>query len=127
MEDCVETTTSRQWFRCVILSEMENAIELNADKLLDCLIAAVMDNQATVVNWLIIKGANPNGYQDNDKVSPLHHAVVCGALACAKILLQHKADPLLPDVEGLTAIQLAQVLEKSEFCDLFHEKLGPVH
>jgi ankyrin repeat protein len=48
----------------------------------------------------------------------LHGAVLCGDGAEVRRLLAAGADPLIPNREGRTAIQVAVILGRRELCDL---------
>lgn len=57
------------------------------------LIKAIVKDDFKTVATLLNQGANPNGYIDEDKISPLFFAAQSNALQSAKLLLAAGADP----------------------------------
>jgi ankyrin repeat protein len=65
-----------------------------------------------VARWLISQGALVNVVSTVSGLTPLHIAVKKRKADLVTLLLSHAADPLIPDVSGETAAQLASNLRK---------------
>ncbi|MEM7479849.1 MAG: ankyrin repeat domain-containing protein [Acidobacteriota bacterium] len=64
-----------------------------------------VENQIDVVNWLLARGANPQGVAGDD--SPLHNAAQLGHEDVCRALLKAGSDPNRPDDGGETALHKA--------------------
>ena len=77
------------------------------------LIQAVNDEDVKAVKQLLEQGANPNIYDDQDKVTPLHFIAQRkspAALEIAALLIRAGADPLSPnEPDGQTPLEIAQL------------------
>jgi ankyrin repeat protein len=69
------------------------------------LLDAVRNNDPRAVDSFLQKGADPNAY-DDDSDNVLINSAIYGAVDCMRLLLQHKADPNLPNRYGHTALML---------------------
>ena len=81
------------------------------------LIQAVIDEDVEEVKRLLLFGADPNGVEDDDKITPLHFLAqkkTVPAIKIAKILIAAGANPLAPNQpDGQTPLEIAQ-----HFCSL---------
>ncbi len=74
------------------------------------------------VELLLEQGANPNTIDDVEHFTSLMHAAAEGQLEVVKILLAHRADPALKDVDGDTAESFARKNGHTAVVDLLHGK-----
>ncbi len=58
--------------------------------------------------WLLGAGADANAVAEADGATPLHKAVLAEDAAMARLLLQHGANPALPDADGRDAASYAR-------------------
>ena len=68
---------------------------------------AAINNRPEVVNFLLQRGADINAIGGDLHSTPIQWATRQGVLAMVVQLLQHGADPLIPDSEGQSCIHLA--------------------
>lgn len=66
---------------------------------------ATVHGHASLLHFLLNKGADPNAQASNGWTA-LHLAASGGRVECVKVLLSHKADPRVVDEYGKTARQL---------------------
>ena len=66
---------------------------------------AALHGHASLLNFLLDKGADPNTQAGNGWTA-LHLAASGGRVECVKVLLKHKANPCVEDELGKTARQL---------------------
>jgi ankyrin repeat protein len=89
------------------------------DTVMDKLIEAVIANDQQTVSRLLAEGANPNGFIDRDKLTPLFFAVQNHALAAAFLLLAAGANPhYYCKAAQTTPIDLAKQYENPEMLTL---------
>ncbi|XP_033760138.1 ankyrin repeat domain-containing protein 39-like isoform X1 [Pecten maximus] len=60
-----------------------------------------------VCELLLRHGADANSMTKSGRVTPLHRAAYCGHEDIVSILLKNRADPLIKDVDGKTALHKA--------------------
>ncbi len=78
--------------------------------------AAVAGGKLDIVKAVLEAGANPNAQQQAG-FRAIHEAGTKANRALAELLIAHGADPLLPNDEGKTAIDLAREKGHAEFAD----------
>ena len=82
------------------------------------LIQAVLDEDIEMVLKLLAQGADPNAFEDADKIRPLHFVAQkrsAKALEIARILIQAGADPLAQtQPDGQTPIEVATLMSVPE-------------
>ena len=82
------------------------------------------------VAWLLAHGADPNHMSDWGRRA-LHHALERdNALVAFEMLLNHNADPTLPNQHGISAFAIAAYMGRADVLDLFERRgftvaLGP--
>jgi len=76
------------------------------------LIAAVLGGYVHVMEYLLKRGANPNG-RNKDGLTPLHLAARSGATLAVYKLFDFKADPNLVDKVGMTPLMYAVMRNKN--------------
>ncbi|MEA3372880.1 MAG: ankyrin repeat domain-containing protein [Campylobacterota bacterium] len=77
------------------------------------LIHAIMHERSSIVQILLIYGANPTLY-DHHRQTPLHAALKMKAAETIHLLMRYGADALFEDENGMTPLQLAKKIgEKS--------------
>ncbi len=91
---------------------VEEGVDVNAKPIgggLSALHWAVYNDHQPLVDFLLEVGADPNmpaaGIYDDR--TPLHYAVTCKRGHMLPGLLRHEADPLQPDIQGRTALDIA--------------------
>jgi ankyrin repeat protein len=82
------------------------------------LIAAIMANNGPALQQILLDGVDPNGYEDEAMVTPLHFAAQYNAQACAEVLLFAGADVTAETQDGLTPIDVALLHEYEEMAEL---------
>jgi ankyrin repeat protein len=89
---------------------------------MDHLIQAIIDEDVESVTELLKKGANPNGFEDKDRITPLHFVAQKNSdasLQMARALLSAGANPLArnePDAQ--TPIDVARLMSSPEMVDM---------
>ncbi|KAM9742969.1 ankyrin repeat domain-containing protein 39 isoform 2-T2 [Menidia menidia] len=90
--------------------------------------SAAMDGDLDRVKSLIQKGTDPNlrdsaGYTalTPGGATPLHRAAFCGRADVVRLLLQHRADPMLCDDDGASSLHKAAEQGHEEVCLLLLE------
>ncbi len=83
------------------------------------LIKAIINNDTNAVSTCLAAGADPNGYEDYAKITPLHISVAFKSIGSAQLLLAYGANPLAEDQEGFTPIDEACARQDSEMSALF--------
>jgi len=82
------------------------------------LIQAVLDEDVSAVTELLQQGADPNVFEDGDKIRPLHFVAQkdsSAALEIAQLLIHAGADPLAQtEPDGQTPIEVAELMSSSE-------------
>lgn len=73
------------------------------------LIEAVIANDSTQVEELLRKGTDPNGYEDDAQVRPLHFAAQHNSKACAELLILAGGDTHARTKDGLTPLDIAKL------------------
>ncbi|XP_060068767.1 ankyrin repeat domain-containing protein 39-like [Ylistrum balloti] len=68
---------------------------------------ACRHGRKSVCELLLRHGANANSMTKSGRVTPLHRAAYCGHEEIVSLLLKNKADPLIQDVDGKTALHKA--------------------
>ena len=71
--------------------------------------AVATDAAATdieIVRMLLDKGANPNAKSQSGS-TPLHTVAFTGDLASLELLMKHRADPSIRNIDGKTAVDIA--------------------
>jgi ankyrin repeat protein len=79
--------------------------------MIDLLIQAISDEDVEAVKSLLQKGADPNAFEDEAKIRPLHFIAQKSsmpALRITELLLHAGADPLLKSDDGETPIEIAK-------------------
>lgn len=82
---------------------------LSAASTLSELIQAVMVDDVEKVQELLTRGVNPNAYEDEAQVRPLHFAAQCNALQSALLLIKAGADIKAETADGLTPWAIAKI------------------
>lgn len=82
------------------------------------LIEAVIANDSSQVEKLLRQGANPNGYEDEAKVTPLHFAAQHNSKASAELLILAGADLHAQTSDGLTPLDIAKLHRHHEMVQL---------
>ncbi|XP_038559361.1 ankyrin repeat domain-containing protein 39 isoform X3 [Micropterus salmoides] len=90
--------------------------------------SAAMDADLERVKYLIQKGTDPNlrdsaGYTalTPGGATPLHRSAYCGHLDVVRLLLHHRADPVLCDDDGACPLHKAAEQGHIEVCQLLLE------
>ncbi len=82
------------------------------------LIQAVIDENIQEVKRLLQLGADPNGVEDNDRITPLHFVAQKSsavAVEIAGILIKAGANPLaFNQPDGQTPLEIAQLMSSPE-------------
>jgi ankyrin repeat protein len=84
---------------------------------LPALYFAAIGGDIQIAKRLLDAGAGVNAKAE--AAAPIHGAVMGGSAAMVRLLLEHDADPSLPDFKGRGARQLAEDMGRSEIADLF--------
>lgn len=82
------------------------------------LIEAVIVNDSPQVEKLLRRGADPNGYEDDAQVRPLHFAAQHNSKACAELLILAGADTHVQTKDGLTPLDIAKLHRHDEIVRL---------
>ena len=83
-------------------------------------ITAVFSNNDELVDLYLKRGEKIN-QQDDDKFTPLHHAVEGESKETIKLLLERGADPSIKNADGFTPLMMAQEYELDEIIDLLKQ------
>lgn len=78
---------------------------------------AAIGGRRLVAEMLLAAGAQVNGHAQ--AAAPIHGAVMGGHAEMIRWLLDHGADPSLPDYEGRGARQLALAMKRPDLAQLF--------
>lgn len=89
------------------------SFQTGCDLSIGTLLSAVRAGKATLVERLLKKGVDPNGYEDADELTPLYYAVSYRAPASVfESLVRHGADLNRPNAEKLTPLAVAKSLKE---------------
>lgn len=89
--------------------------------MLDELVLQIRKGNIETVKQLLEKGADPNGYLDQDKVAPLHHAAQLGTIAACQItalLLYKGANPLAETIDEVKPVDVAKLFQNEALVKL---------
>jgi len=82
------------------------------------LIQAILDEDVIAVTELLRQGANPNIFEDTDKIRPLHFVAQkdsVEALEIARLLMHAGADPLAQtEPDGQTPLEVAELMSSAD-------------
>lgn len=84
---------------------------------LPALYFAAIGGDLEIAKRLFEGGADVNAKAES--AAPIHGAVMGGSAAMVRLLLEHGADPSLPDYKGRGARQLAEDLGRRDLAELF--------
>jgi ankyrin repeat protein len=115
------------FFTACVLGRIDDVkAELEADPLrvnargvhdLPALYFAAIGGDIQIAKRLLDAGADVNARAE--AAAPIHGAVMGGSAEMVRLLLEHDADPSLPDYKGRGARQLAEDMGRSEIAELF--------
>lgn len=95
------------------------------------LIQAVLDENVAQVAALLEQGADPNVFEDADKIRPLHFVAQKdsqAALKIAELLIQVGANPLArTEPDGQTSIEIAELMSNPEMVSVLLGSTIEVH
>jgi ankyrin repeat protein len=78
---------------------------------------AAIGGQREVAELLLARGADVN--DSVQAAAPIHGAVMGGSAEMVTWLLEHGADPALPDYQGRSASELAEAMGRTDLAALF--------
>jgi ankyrin repeat protein len=84
---------------------------------LPALYFAAIGGDIEIAKRLLDAGADVNAKAET--AAPIHGAVMGGSAEMVRLLLEHDADPSLPDYKGRGARELAEDMDRSEIASLF--------
>jgi ankyrin repeat protein len=115
------------FFTACVLGRMDDVqAELEADPSrvnargvhdLPALYFAATGGDIEIAKRLLDAGADVNAKAE--AAAPIHGAVMGGSAEMVRLLLEHDADPSLPDYKGRGARELAEDMDRSEIAKLF--------
>jgi ankyrin repeat protein len=115
------------FFTASVLGRMDDVkAELDADPSrvrargvhdLPVLYFAAIGGDLDVARRFLDAGADVNAAAES--AAPIHGAVMGGSAAMVRLLLEHGADPSLPDYKGRGARQLAEDMGRRDLAELF--------
>jgi uncharacterized protein len=115
------------FFTACVLGRMDDVqAELEADPSrvnargvhdLPALYFAAIGGDIEIAKRLLDAGADVNAKAE--AAAPIHGAVMGGSAEMVRLLLEHDADPSLPDYKGRGARELAEDMDRSEIAKLF--------
>lgn len=79
------------------------------------LIKAVIKNDVAKITQLLAEGADPNGYEDGDKITPLFFAVQERAYEAFCLLIEAGANIFARTVDGETLEDIARLHQDERF------------
>ncbi len=85
---------------------------------------AVEDCNLEIIEALVNKGANLNLFEDGIGLNPVIMAAATGKLDVVKLLIDNKADLLIKDFMGKTALMEAMMFDYPEIVNLILENMG---
>jgi len=86
------------------------------------LIEAIIKNDENEVAQLLMQGVDPNSYEDDLQIRPLHFAVQYGAYESCQQLLKAGADVHAKRADGETIESIAKIYGHEHILRLFEEK-----
>jgi len=90
---------------------------------MDDLIEAVIIDDVAKVQQLLEKGVNPDGFEDEAKVRPLHFAAQHNAIGSAQLLIAMGADINAQTTDGMTPLKVAIIHSHYEIIALLEHHL----
>ncbi len=90
---------------------------------MEYLIEAVINNNAEQVRQLLSSGLDPNGFEDQAQVRPLHFAAQYNSLASALVLLEAGAQIDVTTADGITPLDVAKLHSHQDMIQLFQGTL----
>lgn len=83
--------------------------------------AVIIDDEKQVKN-LLLRGVDPNGYEDSAKITPLHYAALNNSINSARLLIEAGSNIFAKtDLEEYTPFGLARLYENKIFIYMLND------